>query len=454
MRLIELTRKRDVLPEDDKEIIDIIVNRCTHVPDWHDKRITPDMVRVFGKRAAAYKAEQDYFKWIRSSGIHIVSRKAEDIQAAAGSHGTWCDATESTSQRLNGEVNEVQKLHLYKGMLVEMTYNNNKEHWAQSQMGILLEVPSEETVDEFLPIEIMLAPSSVRVMPSCDLTKENLQRLGWRLVKVGAVPERVCVHVGRGMVAKRKQYGIRPRISCTIHKIMGNEVEKLITQVSDDKESMYGIWQREQVQVLISRTYELRNLVFVGDPHETAAVICRIVHKRGPFADYIQHLIDQKSAMLPTEVPLEEAPMIHQSLHPFRPRDIELPDDRTGFVYVMLSLSDNYTTYIGKAMNLLQKVNKHNNGFGVSDGPDVELRPWHVICFVTGFHGDQFEIERLRSEWAGTKANYRKELMSPSRVVALGNEIVTKNNQSAERSGKDIRLQMMVTVDFNAVSDE
>ena len=46
----------------------------------------------------------------------------------------------------------------------------------------------------------------------------------------------------------------------------------------------------------------------------------------------------------------------------FRVRDICLPDNDSGYVYVLLSLSNRYYTYIGKSKNIVNRIYAHNAG--------------------------------------------------------------------------------------------
>jgi len=221
---------------------DIIVKSCKHVKSWEDDAVTADMIRVVGTRKAVIEAELEYLKKVKNGGLHVVSREAETVQAVATSHGNWKPAEEQIIQRMNRCVNEVEVLHLHRHMVVECTYNKDR-CWSNSQMGVVLELPLQEHLLSWKPILIMLAPVGTRMLPNGDLTKENLQNHGWKEVSIGTAPE-IEHSLSRGITAKRKQYGIRPRIAMTIHRAMGGDFGKVVTCVGNSTDG-HRLWLKE-----------------------------------------------------------------------------------------------------------------------------------------------------------------------------------------------------------------
>ena len=72
---------------------------------------------------------------------------------------------------------------------------------------------------------------------------------------VGRPPSHTVHNAAGSVRGRRIQYGLRHHIGCTIHAIMGQTVESLITRVeSGDKRHPYALWLASQVVVLLSRT--------------------------------------------------------------------------------------------------------------------------------------------------------------------------------------------------------
>jgi hypothetical protein len=70
---------------------------------------------------------------------------------------------------------------------------------------------------------------------------------------------------------------------------------------------------------------------------------------------------------------------------PFRPMDVEISYDNSRYVYMLVSLRDNDSIYIGWTTNLYRRFNEHNQGLGSHITSNPELRPWAIVAYVTGF---------------------------------------------------------------------
>jgi hypothetical protein len=58
-------------------------------------------------------------------------------------------------------------------------------------------------------------------------------------------------HLGfQGLIAKREQYGLKPRIASTIHGLQGDTVAAIITKCTGND----GLWESGQATGLLSRT--------------------------------------------------------------------------------------------------------------------------------------------------------------------------------------------------------
>ena len=51
-----------------------------------------------------------------------------------------------------------------------------------------------------------------------------------------------------------------------------------------------------------------------------------------------------------------------QSTFPFRINDCHIPEDSSGYVYMIISIRCQNFTYIGKTTNLIHRLHSHNSG--------------------------------------------------------------------------------------------
>ena len=422
-RVICISRHDVITSEDSAEFRYIIIHHCRHVTNWQDPAITPDMIRVLGTRQGVINTEKAYYKDVEQKKFEIVTRSAETIQAVLSSHGNWKTAEESIVQRLDKEINEVQMLRLHKYLIVEFTYNKSN-CWSHAQIGIIMKLPSQDTLNNWKPIHVMLAPPGVRELPGGECSRSNLRKNGWKEVHVGTAPE-IEHRMSSNITAKRKQYGIRPRLAMTIHKAMGGDFGKIVTQVGQCNDG-YRLWSKEQVIVLLSRTHQACDIMFVGEsPEHTADVLVEMLFKVSPYTAYMNHVVEQM-----TNSDTIHIPVIHPLQYlPYNVRHTIIPTETNGFVYLLMSLQDYSTTYIGQTKNLVIRLNQHNSGIGSHVSANVNLRPWHCIAFVTGFV-DNTQQERMSFElaWQNCRNRLGKYVLNPWDVLRVGKELVASKN--------------------------
>ncbi len=424
-RLITISRKMNVSEEELKEFEDIIINQCRHVDSFDDPLITQDVIHLFGTRAAVKIAEEKYYAKITQQGITILERQAETFQSYVKSHTSWKPATSKTIKELNHIVNEREVLYLHNGLIVELTFNRPTQ-WSHGQMGMIVELPTSHQLQKWDPIKLMLAPVGVTTLPSTHhhiYTKEDLLVANWKQVLIGAAPEREH-RLSAGLIAKRKQYGICPRHAMTIHKAMGSEFGAVATTIGHrDTTNNYRLWQREQGEVILSRTKHCKDLIFVGNKQDTARYLSELLLHSSPYTGYMMHFLSQ------IEHENQSPPVIQPSVFlPFHLKQVESQLEDFGSVYLLLSLATKCDTYIGQTgKHLHVRVKEHNSGYGATDTSDPKLRPWFPIAFVTGF-GDDSERERRRFErcWQQLRYSIGQGILSPLKIIQLGEQLIGK----------------------------
>lgn len=112
------------------------------------------------------------------------------------------------------------------------------------------------------------------------------------------------------------------------------------------------------------------------------------------YAEYMEHILNILAGRQDSVVPF-----LHQDIHPYRPCDIALPRDNTGFCYILISLADKATTYIGKTYDLHRRILEHNSGSGSLQTAPEHLRPWALLAFVCGFDHVCNEVTAFEGFW-------------------------------------------------------
>lgn len=84
--------------------------------------------------------------------------------------------------------------------------------------------------------------------------------------------------MAHSVTAQCLQYGFHHHIASTIHGAMGCDVDKLVTSVSST-DPKYHLWEKEQVIVLVSCTFFVVDLIFVGSPSDMIAALTHLIQK-------------------------------------------------------------------------------------------------------------------------------------------------------------------------------
>lgn len=440
-QLINISRKLNPTEDDIHEFRYIIINECSHVHNWNDSRILQGTMRILGTKKALLKAEQEYYAYIGKQGLLVVTREAETSQCCIGSHGNWKIAENNICESLNRYINEVQTLKLHQNMIVEMTYNKVNV-WSHSQIGIILQLPTNDDLNKWKHIDVVLAPVGINKLPNGVISRENLLQNGWKEVKVGTAPENEVRMYGK-IAAKRKQYAIKPRIAMTIHKALGGDFGSVATSVNfSNRDFGYRLWQKEQVEVLISRTHTTKDLIFVGDPTETADNLVELLFKVSPFSVYMRQIVDRMTSDDPSNFILQ--PLRHL---PYNVRNTIIPSQSdSGYVYLLLSLRDYNTTYIGETNNINRRVSEHNKGIGSKVTTSPSLRPWYPIAFITGFDlEDNNDRLQLESSWQHRRNKAGKASQNIIDILHMGKYLVSEKNATVYKYAK---LKFVQCIEF------
>ncbi len=405
----------------------LIENFCTHVDNFSHPLLSGEKLRLFGKRSAKQLAENSLLeaKQRQFSGKQFIECKAIDFESTLESQ--WDYASEPTTTLLSRHVKEPEKLCFYPNATFEITFNSG-DMFSQGQIALLAEMPTDEQVADFSPISIYVAPNGCKTFPSTH-SHETLEQQGWCLQTMTKCKEHI-VFLNHGVQAKRRQYGLRHRIASTVHAGMGQDLQYVVTKVTEKSgDPTYHLWDREQVIVLLSRTNYAKNIIFVGDKKETSNALSELLTKRSQYTEYTNSLLRTLSTKI---CDLSHMQTLNLSLYPYRALDYDMPSTSCGFVYLLQSLSPymDHSTYIGETNNLIRRVREHNQLRGSNSTKNPLLLPWGLVCFVTGFSSTcsrtRKVFEMLWKVERDKQKQFHKRNLSIDEICNVAKTLITK----------------------------
>lgn len=249
-RVLEIMRKTPPSSTEVDECKQLIQSHCRTLADWN--MLEPDVLRVVGKKRAEEIAENDFITYERSRGRHAMILKAFD-EFTVDNGVLWQEANENVRAEMSSRTRFAEELTLLDGGLLQFVANDSGRQFWNSQLCKVAEFPAFDGD----AITVYVAPVSQRHVPEAV----DVERLGWRRVKVykqASPTERLAGGSGR-----RFQYPLRPYISCTIHKVIGDTLNKIASRISLT-ESDFTLWLKSQVYVLFSRVKRLRDVTLIG----------------------------------------------------------------------------------------------------------------------------------------------------------------------------------------------
>lgn len=407
-----------------KQFCDLIETYCTHVDDFSSPLLTGDKLRLFGKRSAKELAEESLLETKRKEFLDIyIECYSDDFESTLESQ--WDTASSSTSTILSRLVKEPRKICFYPNATFEITFNCGNK-FSQGQIALLARMPSVTEIKEFSPIPIYVAPDGCKTFPS-TIDHETLIHLGWHLENITKCREHI-VSLSHGIDAKRRQYGLRHRIASTIHAAMGQDLEYVVTKVTDkSNDPIYNLWDKEQAVVLLSRTNYAKNIIFVGDKKITSKALSELLIKRSQYTEYTNSMLKTLSTKSNNYDSIQS---LNLNLYPYRAIDFEIPSNSCGFVYLLQSLSPymQHSTYIGETNNLIRRVREHNQLRGSKSTNNPLLLPWALVCFITGFKSNSDSVQKLfELSWKIERDNFKtryKRILSTEEICNISKRIM------------------------------
>ena len=173
---------------------------------------------------------------------------------------------------------------------------------------------------------------------------------------------------------------------------MGDTLHKVVTEISNDHNEL-KLWDKGQVIVLLIRTEEGKNIIFVGGKQDTINSLTSLIQSSNQWMNYMEIIMDLEND-IGTPQKSQLSVFRHEEC-PFRLSDMALPTCNTGFVYMLVSTRDFTYTYIGMTFNIGARLSQNNSGCGSSSTEPSTLRPFALFAYVCGFEGDKNSMSKF-----------------------------------------------------------
>ena len=359
-----------------REILDLIDRHCTFVPSWHS--VPSESLRVFATRLAEQEAITERIdsieKLANTRSCHFT---ALDEMTSCGTQN-WIKATSSISGFLNRVCPEPEFLFVHEGAVLRLTCNLPQSNLHQGQLCVVnsFDIDSQS-------ITVKIAPPGYRI-----LHLPRVDTLAWPEVVIRKNVG-VLYKFHASTVCRRLQFPLKMYVASTVHKVMGDTLPMLSTQITEFKK--YKFWTKEQLYVLLSRVRDLSHVTFVGDKTSILDCIKSTLHKEHHLLPFIVNTITSytsSSNVVDTSELLSPFPIAHA----------DIPAASSAFCYLLRSLKFPHLFYIGRCKNLRRRLREHNSGHGAPFTSSVLRRPWAVVAYVHGFHAAT-SLESFEADW-------------------------------------------------------
>ena len=371
-------------------------------------------------------------------------RPAVDIQKSRYGHD-WRPATEDTIKQLDARCREPSLLIFEIGLVYTCTFNDERK--SNSQKALLLELPDQRDLETFSPIKILLAPPGCKEVCYIPVaTKLWYLERKYVETSIECAPHRIH-KLPNQLQGVRKQYGLQHYIAGTNHSIMGDTLPSIATTISKIDKN-FNLWDKGQLLVIISRTKRAEDTIFVGDKNSTLEALEHILKNRTQWTDHMEDILRVVTINNDGNFGMENRRnQMDLSSFPYRPTDVILPNDNSGFVYMLISLRSKDFFYIGKTRDLNQRLRSHQSGHGSYSTMPAHLRPYAYYAYICGFNEDESLMFYIERQWKETIQRLKNRACNDPREWAErgGNDILNLNlsNFGIQNTREELRLILL-----------
>ncbi len=313
--------------------------------------------------------------------------------------------------------------------------NDPKGRYNQSSLALLLELPQGHTVESFLPITLWIAPAGTTDLNFMSFhngqpTPEQLKDLEWVEVKIGCAPEQIVVFCGSAH-AKRIQYALTHRGALTINISQGYTIHNVAVEISPDSAS----WESGQVIVTLSRTRLARDTNIVCQNIEwVKKKLWNVLCTPTQWTCFEERTLALITLNQNSQVPQMQTTDYH-CIYPFRVRDILIPTETVGYVYIIISKRDTNFTYISKTLNISQRLSIHNSGHGAVDTACITHRPCALAGLISGVGLEKNVRLALEQKWREIQNRSILRNDSPYSIARFSELVAQHHNQILLNTG-------------------
>ena len=179
-------------PEYVAEFKHLCSEHLTFLDSWEDPDIPPSTIRLYSKKVPVCEATKQHDDRVRRYYPieEIRERVSNDIERSRYSQQEWSAATEPTIVQLDHKVKEPRSLLFYRGAIYVCTFNDVSEKFSQSQMALLFDLPSQEQLNNWQKIKILVAPPGTReILYDETMTKQSFINNGFTECRIGTSNE-------------------------------------------------------------------------------------------------------------------------------------------------------------------------------------------------------------------------------------------------------------------------
>lgn len=331
--------------------------------------------------------------------------------------------------------------------MFEATFNG--DGYYQSQLLIMLQLPTREVLRNKSPLELLVAPAygiHYLDMSNGIPSEQYLLSHQWKKVKIPIAPKREVSSTG--VLGFRRQYGMKSIGASTINKQIGNTLMRCAIEYHPPN----CPWEKAQIVVMLSRTHRACDTIIVGPKQAAIEHMYQLLCVGSQWTEYVETILRKLTVNADqTEDDTDSSSAIdYPTIFPYRTCDIPLPRDNSGFVYLLISIRDFDRTYVGETTNIVRRLQNHNSGYGARGTTDPIYRPYFVAGYICGL-GDFTKKERqaLERRWQ----QYNLWMLSGGRTdvqtrINQGQRVVDDYNLNKP---KELHITFIKTVNNNVV---
>ena len=422
--------------------------------------ISPNHVKVSHKRKQALEAQDDLVditkKALEQRNINYYVKHAGDFDkphAALG--GPKKTKSEATKRLLDKNLRGPRRLIFYPGALFEATQNTDE--YVNSQLMLMLRLPSEEDLRQGNPIQLLKAKPG-RAIPKEIFTweepgadaQQRYEAMGWEPVQVKCTDMTNSMSA-YGVTASRIQYPLRPLGTSTVNKTMGATLK---APIAIEVKGNNRPWEQGLVVVELSRNEECSSVWIVCDsPDEAVDLLLDAMCRPTQWTRMIEAIVNKVAISLESETserPRDTALSIAE-LYPWRVSDFALPTSNSGFVYLLMSTVCPNQYYVGQADNLSKRIDEHNQGKVIGRGAKFtnfhHYIPWSVCAYIQNLgHMTVYERRRLENDWQRLNQLSRKRGgLLLEHLLENGEQVVYEYNEG-NRDTPERFINMVKTI--------